>query len=128
MKLKKSTLPLALFCLAALFSCQSSGSQEEAVAAPPQTETVAADTVQAALRPAPKFHKIPTDMAKKRVYFCNDEVSDVFHVKHDCPVLLQCKANYKNVTLLRAVEAYGRYQCDTCSKDLAFIFEEGNVK
>ncbi|WP_242927416.1 hypothetical protein [Pontibacter vulgaris] len=116
----------AIIGLATFFSCQKATTESEATLTQEQT-TASADTAQAQRRPAPTFHKIPTDMAKNRVYICDDDVSDTFHQKNDCQLLLQCKASFRNLTLLRAVENYGRYNCETCSKELAFVFIEGNV-
>ncbi|WP_187263329.1 hypothetical protein [Pontibacter beigongshangensis] len=93
-----------------------------------QTEAAAADSAaQQERRPAPQFHRIPTEMARDRVYVCDDANADVFHTKYDCETLNGCKTLKKNVMLLRAVEDYGRYNCDICSKDLAVIFDEQQV-
>ncbi len=122
----RSFIVAAVLGLTTLFSCQQASTEGDATTTQAQT-SVTADTVQTQRRPAPAFHKIPTELAKTRVYICTDSSADTFHKKHDCEVLIQCKAMFRNVTLLRAVEDYDRYNCEVCSKDLAFVFEEGNV-
>jgi len=116
--------------LGAVSSCQPTGSSasEEAQAAAATPEATAPDTT--AKRPAPDFFVVPQDMLKKRVWICEDEVSDIFHVQHDCPVLVECKGKgtFRNLLLPRAIEAFGRYNCQECSKDLDIIFDKDAVR
>ena len=122
---------LAAYAFLLLFSftaCQSQEQNSSGAAATEQAQTNVADSIaQKARRPAPEFHRIPTEMAGKRVYVCDDAHADVFHTKYDCEVLNTCQTVKKNVTLIRAVEVYGRYNCEVCSKDLAVIFDEQKV-
>ena len=114
-----------------LGSCRQATEQEAANA---EQETVtaaqlaAADTAQK--RPAPTFYLIPPQIVRQRVWICDAAVSDIFHTKADCPVLLECrgKGNFRNVSLQRAIEEYGRYNCQTCSQDLDHIFDEDMVR
>ena len=118
---------LAVLALSTL-SCQNAA-ENAAETEEPQTEAVAvADTTQA--RPAPDFYVIPPDMLRDRVWVCDDGSSDLFHVKNDCPVLLECKGKgtFRNVSLQRAIEEYGRYNCQTCSQDLDHIFDDEMVR
>lgn len=124
----KSAALLLIFCAAT--SCQTGASDEttqtDAVASEPEvTATVATEK-----RPAPEFFAIPEEMLKKRVWICEDEQSDIFHVKHDCPILVQCKGKgtFRNLLLPRAIEDYGRYNCQECSEDLDFIFDQDAVR
>ncbi|MCC9135445.1 hypothetical protein ACFSKU_13965 [Pontibacter silvestris] len=114
----------------ALFSCQPAENKDAVNETTPPTETQAgADTTQK--RPAPDFFIIPPELADKRVWICENGTSDIFHTQHDCPVLAQCNetdGTFKNVTLTRAIEAYGRYNCETCSKDLDHIFDKDMVR
>lgn len=119
-------IALAMLCSSILFSCQSAEQkQENAIAA---TEQTAADTVQA--RPAPTFYIIPPGMERKHVWICEDGKADIFHKKHDCEVLIACKGkgNFRNISLQRAIEEFGRYNCDVCSKDMADIFDEDKIR
>lgn len=123
----KTRLALLLAITCSLFGCQQA--DEEAAAS--QAENSAADAVadtQTPARPAPEFFLIPPDMAKNRVWICVDESADVFHTKHDCPVLVQCKGSFRNLTLVRAIEDFGRYNCQECSRDLDHIFDEDMVR
>ena len=116
------TLLLAIACC--FFGCQQT--DEEAAAS--QAEIVAAADTPATARPAPEFFLIPQDIAKNRAWICVDEASDVFHTKNDCPVLVQCKGSFRNLTLVRAIEDFGRYNCQECSPDLDHIFDEEMVR
>jgi len=113
-----------------LEACHLSGCQqtEERTGATATEATASTNAAQAAARPAPDFFVIPPDMAGNRVWLCVDEASDVFHTKHDCPVLVQCKGSFRNVTLVRAVEDFGRYNCQACSQHLDHIFDENMVR
>ncbi|HEY4652747.1 MAG TPA: hypothetical protein VIG72_15125, partial [Pontibacter sp.] len=71
-----------------------------------ETLVATADTVQR--RPAPEFYVIPPGTERTRVWVCDDSLSDVFHTDNTCKLLLTCKAAYKNVSLQRAIEEYGR--------------------
>ncbi|MDX5436527.1 MAG: hypothetical protein LPK03_04995 [Pontibacter sp.] len=111
-------------------ACQSTASEENPANA--VVEEQAADTaaVATAARPAPEFYAIPEDMMKKRVWICEDGAADIFHVKHDCPVLIQCKGkgSFRNLLLPKAIEEYGRYNCQVCSKEYDIIFDEEAVR
>lgn len=61
------------------------------------------------------------------MFICMDPTDDTFHQKHDCPELVACKSTFRNLSLPRAVEAFDRYNCETCSADLAYIFDEDAV-
>ncbi|MEJ8801636.1 hypothetical protein [Pontibacter sp. H249] len=105
---------------ATTFACQQNTEQQEA------TVQATAETK----RPAPEFFVIPEDLVNKRVWICENATADVFHMKHDCPVLIACKGKgtFRNVTVPRAVEDYGRYNCQECAKDLDYIFDEDAVR
>lgn len=95
------------------------------------TDQTTASEISAEARPArpkPEFFSIPPDLEKKRVYICIDDSDDTFHQKHDCPVLVACKGTFRNLTLTRAIEDFDRYNCETCSSDLAYIFDENAVR
>jgi hypothetical protein len=126
-QIKGPVIYILLFAVCLLFSCQSNTENTAATSQVEVTDTVAAaDT--AAARPAPSFFVIPPDMAKSRVWICIEASSDIFHVKHDCPVLKQCKGTFRNLTLTRAIEDFGRYNCQECSKDYDHIFDEQRVR
>jgi len=111
-----------------LGSCQQAAEQENTATEQETAVVAAADTAQK--RPAPTFYLIPPNLVRQRVWICDDAASDIFHTKADCPVLLECrgKGNFRNVSLQRAIEDYGRYNCQTCSKDLDHIFDEDMVR
>lgn len=115
--------------LCALASCQYSETDQQQ-----ETETTPAEqeqTIAAAnKRPFPEFFAIPKEMMRKRVWICEDGESDIFHVQHDCPILIQCKGkgSFRNLMLPRAIEDYGRYNCQECSKELDFIFDKDAVR
>ncbi len=90
----RSFIVAAVLGLTTLFSCQQASTEGDATTTQAQT-SVTADTVQTQRRPAPAFHKIPTELAKTRVYICTDSSADTFHKKHDCEVLIQCKAMFR---------------------------------
>ncbi|WP_299823989.1 hypothetical protein [uncultured Pontibacter sp.] len=118
-KLLKNTLKQLAFILilgTATTACQENTAQQEE-----QTETAATTK-----RPAPEFFVIPEELVKKRVWICDNNTADLFHVKHDCPILIACKGKgtFRNMTLPRAIEDYGRYNCQECAKDLDHIFDE----
>ncbi|WP_266202300.1 hypothetical protein [Pontibacter kalidii] len=119
-----------ILVLSVFAACQptETGQQEKTTAA--TTQPAQTITAAAAKRPAPEFFIIPEDMARKRVWICEDSESDVFHVQHDCPILVQCKGkgSFRNLILPRAVEDYGRYNCQECSKDLDLIFDKDAVR
>jgi hypothetical protein len=120
----KHTFAGFFFLLVALAGCQPSDEQTAA------QETAAAHTLteEKQPRPKPEFFLIPPDLAKKRVYICMDKSADTFHQKHDCEILISCKSTFRNLTLTRAVEAFDRYNCETCSSDLAHIYDENAVR
>ncbi|WP_242916935.1 hypothetical protein [Pontibacter liquoris] len=111
-----------------LSSCQQTTEEKPPATAQQSAEMAPADTVQK--RPAPTFFIIPPEMASKHVWLCENATADVFHLKHDCPVLVACrgKGTFRNVSLVRAIETYGRYNCQTCSKELDTIFDEDMVR
>ncbi|PRY05713.1 hypothetical protein CLV24_12930 [Pontibacter ummariensis] len=120
---------LLLFTCSTLFSCQPK--TEEATSAAAGTEAPAEAAVAAVEpRPAPDFFYVPQEMMEKRVWICEDGVADIFHVQHDCPVLLECKGkgSFRNLPLIKAIETYGRYNCLVCSEDLGHIFDEDAVR
>jgi hypothetical protein len=43
-------------------------------------------------------------------------------------VLVTCNSTFRNLTLTRAIENFDRYNCETCSGDLAHIFDENAVR
>lgn len=90
--------------------------------------TESATAPQPEKRPAPEFFVIAPDMAQNRMWICEDGSSDIFHTQHDCSLLVQCKGTFRNVTLIRAVEDYGRYNCQVCSRELDHVFDEGMVR
>ncbi|NDK56696.1 hypothetical protein [Pontibacter fetidus] len=117
---------LAIVCSTLLFACQSAEQpQEEANVATEQT-AAAADTVQR--RPAPDFYVIPPGMERKRVWVCDDASKDVFHTKNTCEALRPCNGAFRNVSLQRAIEEYGRYNCEICSKELSDIFDDKKIR
>ncbi|TPE42897.1 hypothetical protein [Pontibacter mangrovi] len=122
------TAALALIVCTSV-ACQSQGTEEEATAAEAPVEATATAVSQPA-RPAPDFYIVPPELASKRVWICEGTGSDLFHVQHDCPVLLQCKGKgtFRNLVLPRAIETFGRYNCQECSKDLDHIFDEDAVR
>ncbi|MFT2009597.1 hypothetical protein ACMA1I_13035 [Pontibacter sp. 13R65] len=122
--LKSSIFILALSANA----CQSSEQEQTQGSVTDQSTVPAVDSAaQTERRPAPDFHRIPTENAQDRVYVCDDAHADVFHTEYNCELLNGCQTVKKNVTLIRAVEDYGRYNCDICSKDMAIIFDEKQV-
>jgi hypothetical protein len=124
-RLNYKVVALAIVCSTLFASCQSTEKQqEEAPVAIEQTATV--DTTQR--RPAPEFYIIPKGMERKRVWVCDDKVSDIFHVNNECEILRTCTGTFRNVSLQRAIEEYGRYNCTVCAKDLADIFDENKIR
>lgn len=126
MKTLTRTSILALFLSLILFSCQQSEDTNTEVAT--EIPTAAVDSLQQEKRPAPEFFIIPQELVKSRVWLCDNGVSDIFHVKNDCPVFMACDATKRNVSLPRAIEEYGRYNCTTCSAELAHIFDEEMIR
>lgn len=120
----RNVLLLAVACL--VFSCQESAETADTLETVEANSVSEADTTEA--RPAPTFFIIPPDMADRRVWICENASSDIFHVQHDCPLLVQCKGSFRNVTIPRAIETYGRYNCQVCSLDLDHIFDEEMVR
>lgn len=116
---------LAVFLMVFLFSCQQTENTDLG-ATSAGNQIAAADSVNK--RPAPEFFIIPQNMLKDRVWLCDDGVADIFHVKNDCPVFMSCRATKRNVSLPRAIEDYGRYNCTTCSEELAHIFDEDMIR
>ncbi len=109
-----------------LFSCQADENSTAVSTAVVQMEV--ADTLQQQRRPAPEFFIIPPGLAKNRVWLCDDGVSDIFHVKNDCPLFMTCNATKRNVSLARAIEEYDRYNCPICSEELSHIFDEEMIR
>lgn len=115
-----------VFLLFSLAACQAPDNQAQKTAA--QEATATADTLQQRQpRPKPEFYSLK-GVDRKRVYICMDSWEDTFHQQHDCPELVACKSTFRNLTLSRAVEAFDRYNCETCSGDLAFIFDENAAR
>ncbi|WP_299754382.1 hypothetical protein [uncultured Pontibacter sp.] len=111
-------------------SCQPAETEQQAEeSSTPETET-AVTSAATEKRPAPEFFVVPEEMLKKRVWICEDGQSDIFHVQHDCPVLVQCKGrgSFRNLLITRAIEDYDRYNCQVCSKDLDIIFDQDAVR
>ncbi|MFD3001688.1 hypothetical protein ACFS7Z_15050 [Pontibacter toksunensis] len=110
------------------FSCQETDKTADTPLA--EAETAASLTDTTGMRPAPTFFVIPPDLAEKRVWICENTASDLFHVQHDCPVLVECKGkgSFRNLTIVRAIEDFGRYNCQTCSEGLNHIFDEELVR
>ncbi|GGG21148.1 hypothetical protein [Pontibacter amylolyticus] len=122
----KKTLAGMCGLLISLAACQSpDNAQTEQTDA--QESTAIADTTKREPRPKPEYYSFK-GLEKKRVYICMDPSEDTFHQKHDCPVLISCASTFRNLTLPRAVEAFGRYNCETCSADLAYVFDENAVR
>ena len=129
LQLKSSAYTLlAIVILASglLASCQSAEQPAEEPVANTNQPTIAADTTTR--RPAPEFFIIPKGMERKRVWICDDNMSDIFHVSNTCEALKGCLGTFRNVMLVRAIEDYGRYNCEVCSKELADIFDEDKVR
>ncbi|RDV16007.1 hypothetical protein DXT99_06435 [Pontibacter diazotrophicus] len=120
----RNVLLLAITCT--VFACQETVETDDTPQT--ETETPVSEEESTETRPAPTFFIVPPDLADKRVWICENTSSDIFHVQHDCPLLVQCKGNYRNVTIPRAIETYGRYNCQVCSKDLDHIFDEDMVR
>ncbi|PKV63113.1 hypothetical protein [Pontibacter ramchanderi] len=123
----KNTLAGMVCLLISLAACQSPDNAQTEQTGTQEAGTAAADTVQRQPRPKPEHYSFK-GVEKTRVYICMDETEDTFHQKHDCPVLVSCKSTFRNLTLPRAVEAFGRYNCETCSADLAYVFDEDAVQ
>ncbi|SIT93610.1 hypothetical protein [Pontibacter indicus] len=121
----KKTLAGMFGLLLSLASCQSpDNAQTEQPAA--QEITAAADTTKREPRPKPDYYNF-RGVERKRVYICMDATEDTFHQKHDCPELITCKGQFRNLILARAIEDFDRYNCETCSANLAYIFDETYV-
>lgn len=120
----RNALLLAATCT--VFACQETVETVDTPQTAVATSAAEADTTEA--RPAPTFFIVPPDLAEKRVWICDNASSDIFHVQHDCPLLVQCKGNFRNVTIPRAIETYGRYNCHVCSEDLNHIFDKDMVR
>lgn len=124
MKINYKNFALAIVC-SLLFACQPTEKQQEEQ--PVAEQTIAApDTVK--LRPAPEFFFFEKGQERKRVWVCDDGKTDVFHVDNTCELLLTCTGTYRNVSLARAIEEYGRYNCESCSQELADVFNEDKVR
>lgn len=117
----------ALTLVATIAACQQNNEQKQEE---PTTEAAAAATPVVAKRPAPEFYVIPEEMVNKRVWICENTTADIFHVKHDCPLLLECKGNgtFRNIPLPKAIEFYGRYNCQECAKELDHIYDEDAIR
>ncbi|WP_162054334.1 hypothetical protein [Pontibacter pamirensis] len=120
----RNALLLAVTCI--FFACQETVETDDTPQSEAATSVAGADTTET--RPAPDFFIIPPDLAEKRVWICENASSDIFHVQHDCPLLVECKGNFRNVIIPRAIETYGRYNCQVCSEDLDHIFDEDMVR
>ncbi|MDO6390360.1 hypothetical protein Q4E40_09495 [Pontibacter sp. BT731] len=122
----KKTLAGMFGLLISLAGCQSPDNAQTEQTAVQETSAIA-DTVKREPRPKPEFYSFK-GVEKKRVYICMDPAEDTFHQKHDCPVLISCASTFRNLSLPRAVEAFDRYNCETCSADLAYVFDENSVQ
>src|SRR5690606_27996513 len=111
--------------LLALSACQSQDSTPTEQAY--ETEVAADTTAQRQTRPKPENYSFK-GLEKKRVFICMDPTDDTFHQKHDCPELVDCASTFRNLSLPRAIEAFDRYNCETCSADLGYIFDEDAVR
>ncbi len=127
MKIARAALAGTCMCLL-LTGCQGTENKEKETTAATSEEAAAADTAQVARRPAPEFFVITPELKDRRVWICDDSNLDIFHVKNDCDNLRGCKGTFRNVTIPRAIEEYGRYNCENCSSDLAYIFDEDAVR
>ncbi|MBC5772497.1 hypothetical protein H8S95_00330 [Pontibacter sp. KCTC 32443] len=114
-----------ILCSTFLAGCQPSEQQETTTTAVEQT-TAAADRVQR--RPAPKFYIIPPGSERTRVFVCDNGNDDVFHKDGGCKVFTDCKGTKRNVSLQRAIEEFGRYNCEVCSKELGDIFDDKKIR
>lgn len=123
--IKHTALSLAIVA-ALLFGCQPTEQQQETPTISMEQTIQEPDTVQR--RPAPEFYVIAPGTERTRVWVCDDNRSDIFHVNNKCEVLLTCTGIYKNVSLQRAIEDYGRYNCDSCSQEFADIFDQEKVR
>ncbi len=112
--------------VASLAACQPSDNTQQQTTPEEQAPVAVADTTTP--RPAPEFFIIPAQSAKNRVWICDDGYSDIFHIKNDCEVLKGCLGTYRNVTLTRAIDHFGRYNCQVCSKELDHIFDEDLIR
>jgi hypothetical protein len=118
-----------LLALLVTISCQQQGPEHENTTPEVSNETPA--TLTSEKRPAPEFFVIDNkELASKRVWILEDSQSDIFHLKHDCPLLIsgKGKGTFKNVTVARAIEDFGRYNCQECSKELDHIFDENAIR
>ncbi|MCP2043791.1 hypothetical protein [Pontibacter sp. HSC-36F09] len=122
----KKTLAGMCVLLISLAACQSPD-DAKAEQTNVQETSATADTTKREPRPKPEYYSFK-GLEKKRVYICMDPSEDIFHQKHDCPVLISCASTFRNLSLPRAVEAFGRYNCETCSADLAYVFDEDAVR
>ncbi|NEM97067.1 hypothetical protein [Pontibacter burrus] len=111
---------------ALLFGCQPTEQQQETPTIGMEQTIQEPDTVQR--RPAPKFYVIAPGTERTRVWVCDDNRSDIFHVDNKCELLLNCTGVFKNVSLQRAIEDYGRYNCDKCSQRFADVFDINKVR
>jgi hypothetical protein len=117
----KQILTATLGLCLTMAACQSPDNTTSEQA---QNTALAADTTaQQPTRPKPDYYNFK-GVERKRVYICMDATEDTFHQKHDCPVLITCKGQFRNLILARAVEDFDRYNCETCSADLGYIFDE----
>jgi hypothetical protein len=115
-----------IFALVATVSCQKQTTEQENTVTAEPSETLTSEK-----RPAPtEFTISSAKLAKKRVWILEDGQSDIFHLKHDCPLLVagKGKGTFKNIILVRAIEYFGRYNCQECSKELDYIFDENAVQ
>lgn len=122
----KKTLAGMFGLLILLAACQSPDNAQTEQTNVQETSAIA-DTTKREPRPKPEYYSFK-GLEKKRVYICMDPSEDTFHQKHDCPVLISCASTFRNLSLPRAVEAFGRYNCETCSADLAYVFDEDAVR
>ncbi|MDX5347643.1 MAG: hypothetical protein LPJ89_03490 [Hymenobacteraceae bacterium] len=117
---------MAALLVCGTFACQQEQNTDctEAATASEKTEPIVLDTTATVTTPPKKIdHKIPTDKAKERVYVCGDGMAEYFHLNFECPLLQACNANYKNISVIRAVEDYNCTFCPECGVEMAEYFE-----
>ncbi|QCR21279.1 hypothetical protein [Pontibacter sp. SGAir0037] len=130
LKFVKTSISAAIL-FSAFTACQGTESSDgTAATTDAQTEQIAtADSaVVKERRPAPDFYFISEDMRDKRVWICDDADKDIFHTVHNCDSLRGCNGKFRNLTIVRAIEDFDRYNCQSCSSDLNDIFDENKVR
>lgn len=119
---------LTIILFVALAGCQNKGNKEQDAMHTQNKEAVADTAQQVRRRPNPTFYIVPPELKDQRVWICDESHLDIFHIKNDCDYLRGCKGTFRNLSIIRAIEEYGRYNCENCSADLAHIFDENVVR